>query len=374
MQVALVHELLTMRGGAERTLKVLADMFPEAPIYTLLYDERKLGDWFPKERVRTSRLQKYAWISKNHHLYLRRFSKAVESFDFSGFDLVISSSSAFVHGIKTKPGTKHICYVHSPARYLWDRTHDVLEQAKNRLLGFLPYTYLTHVMCMLRKWDASVADRPDVLIAASNEVKRRIELYWRRESEVIYPPVEVADFALSEAKRGDSYIIVSTLVPYKRIELAIEACNKLKRNLKIIGDGPYRKKLEKIAGPTIEFLGYQKHDVLVSELQNAKAFIFPGEEDFGIAPVEAMACGTPVIAYGKGGALETVVGGETGIFFKEPTSDSLAKAIEEFEGREFDAKKCRERVELFSRKRFEEGILRLRYQRPTNNNQNRSDQ
>ncbi len=363
-----------MRGGAERTLKVLADMFPEAPIYTLLYDERKLGDWFPKERVRTSRLQKYAWISKNHHLYLRRFSKAVESFDFSGFDLVISSSSAFVHGIKTKPGTKHICYVHSPARYLWDRTHDVLEQAKNRLLGFLPYTYLTHVMCMLRKWDASVADRPDVLIAASNEVKRRIELYWRRESEVIYPPVEVADFALSEAKRGDSYIIVSTLVPYKRIELAIEACNKLKRNLKIIGDGPYRKKLEKIAGPTIEFLGYQKHDVLVSELQNAKAFIFPGEEDFGIAPVEAMACGTPVIAYGKGGALETVVGGETGIFFKEPTSDSLAKAIEEFEGREFDAKKCRERVELFSRKRFEEGILRLRYQRPTNNNQNRSDQ
>lgn len=358
MRIALVHELLTMRGGAEKTLKVLADMFPEAPIYTLLHDEKKLGEWFPKERVRTSRLQKFSWISKNHHLYLGCFPRAVESWDFSEFDLVISASSAFVHGIKTGPETKHICYVHSPARYLWDRTFDVLEQAKEKPFGWIPYTYLTHIMCMLRKWDASVADRPDVLLAASKEVKRRIELYWRRESEVIYPPVEISDFPLAQAQRGDSYIIVSTLVPYKRIELAIEACNKLGKRLKIIGSGPHRKKLEKISGSTIEFLGYQEHDKLVHELQNAKAFIFPGCEDFGIAPVEAMACGTPVIAFRKGGALETVKDGETGIFFDDSTSEALAKAIEAFEGMSFDPKRCRENAELFSRERFEKQITR----------------
>ena len=364
MQIALVHELLTMRGGAERTLKALADMFPQAPIYTLLYDEKRLGDWFPKERVRTSKLQSFARLSSlvtgrmNHHLFLNGFPKAVEQWDFSEFDLVISSSSAFVHGIKTGSKTKHICYVHSPARYLWDRTFDVQQESSSGLFGWMKRKYLERTFHKLRKWDATVADRPDVLIAASDEVKRRIKLYWRRESEVIYPPVEVTDFVLTEAKRGDSYVIVSTLVPYKRIELAIEACNKLGRHLKIIGDGPHRKKLEKISGSTIEFLGYRSHDELVNELQTAKAFIFPGEEDFGIAPVEAMACGTPVIAYGKGGALETVIDGETGIFFKEPTADSLAEAIQEFEGRGFDPRKCRDRAERFSRGKFEENIKR----------------
>ena len=189
MRVALVHELLTMRGGAERLFKVVSDMFPEAPIYTLLYDKKKLRDWFPEDRVITSKLQKFAF-SYNHHLYLRRFPKAIESFDFSDFDVVISSSSAFAHGIITKGRTKHICYVNSPARYLWDRTHDVLDKAGNGIMGPIKKKYLENTFHKLRQWDCYAADRPDVILSASKEVQRRVELYWRRESEVIYPCID----------------------------------------------------------------------------------------------------------------------------------------------------------------------------------------
>ena len=368
MKVALVHELLTMRGGAERVLKVVAEMFPEAPIYTLLYDEKKLGDWFPRERIRFSSLQKFSGLSTNHHLYLRRFPKAVENWSFDGaqddtpFDLVISFSSAFAHGIQTSGKTKHLSYVHTPARYLWDRAFDVLDRVcrvgalRATPLQGLRRRYLEHTFHKLRQWDAMAAERGDHLLAASKATQRRIELYWRRESDVLYPPVDVDEFPLYEGKRDDYYVLVSTLVPYKRIDLAIDACNALGKNLKIIGEGPDEKNLRKRSGKTIEFLGYLSHKDLVPVLQNARGFIFPGEEDFGIAPIEAMACGTPVIAYGKGGALETVVVGDTGMFFGEQTSASLGEAIQKFERQSFDPRSCRKRAEEFSRTKFEDGL------------------
>ncbi|MDO8648920.1 MAG: glycosyltransferase [Candidatus Peregrinibacteria bacterium] len=369
MKIALVHELLTMRGGAERVLRVLADLYPDAPIYTLLYDEKKLGDWFPRDRIRTSSLQSTARaldvllstvhcpLGFNHHLYLSRFPKAVEEWDFSAFDVVLSSSSAFTHGIITNGHPKHLCYVHSPARYLWDRTHDILERAGRGIVGPLRRGHLSRSFHKLRTWDSEAADRPDALIAASKTVARRIELYWRRKSDVIYPPIDDVWFegALTSQERT-GYLVVSTLVPYKRIELAIEACNALRVPLKIAGEGPDRRRLEQLAGPTITFLGFQTEEELRTLYASAEATLFPGEEDFGLVPVESMACGTPVLAFGRGGARETVIEGVTGMFFSEPTGASLAALIEQSRERKFESERCRARAKEFSRERFERSI------------------
>ncbi len=382
MKVALVHELLTMRGGAERVLKILADMFPSAPIYTLLFDEKKLGDWFPKERVRTSVVQPTFHFPRptasgralstfhfNHHLYLRKFPSAVEAWDFSEFDLVISTSSAFVHGIITNGKPKHLSIINSPARYLWDRTHDVVKEASKGPLGFLKRWYVEKIFHTLRIWDSEAADRADVLLAASKTVQRRIELYWRRESTVLYPPIDDFWFKTSltpnpstegggAKKRKSYFLIVSTLVPYKRIDLAIEACNALGRHLKIIGEGPDLARLRKLAGPTIEFLGWKCHEDIAEQYANATATIFPGDEDFGLVPVESMACGTPVIAYRSGGALETIVEGVTGEFFDEPTKESLQEVMEKFDQKKYSVETCRAQAKQFSREGFEKGLKR----------------
>ena len=373
MNIALVHELLTIKGGAERVLRILADMYPDATIYTLLYDEKKLGDWFPKERIITSKLQKWAsflpnfqfsifnfQFRYNHHLYLPWFPRVVEAWDFSAFDLVISSSSAFVHGIITNGKPKHLCYVQSPARYLWDRTHDVLEHAGHGMLGPLRRAYLGHVFHKLRTWDAESADRPDKLIAASKTVQRRIELYWRRESTVLCPPID--DDWLSPVPSPQSldprpyFLIVSQLAPYKRIDLAIEACNQLRLPLKIAGSGPDRKRLERLAGPTVEFLGYVPEENLPDLYRGAIATIFPGDEDFGLVPLESQACGTPVIAFRSGGALETVQENVTGEFFGEPTATSLAETLQHFDRNRFQEATCRTHARKFSRETFERGI------------------
>jgi glycosyltransferase involved in cell wall biosynthesis len=358
MRIAIVHELLTRRGGAERVLKIIADLFPEAPIYTLLYDERALGDWFPKHRVRPSNLDAKAWLGKNHHLYLKHFPAAVEAWDFSEFDLVLGTSSAFVHGIITNSAPKHLCYVHSPARYLWDRTHDVLDRAGRGPLGWLKRAYLSRVFHRLRAWDAEVADRPDMLLAASAEVQRRIELYWRRPSEVLHPPIDDTwlEHPLRAHRGGDYYLVASQLSSYKRIELAIEACNLRGARLIIAGEGPAKRQLQTIAGPTIEFAGYVTDAELGDLYRGAKAVLFPGHEDFGLVPLEAMACGTPVIAYRAGGALETIVEGETGEFFDEPMAESLADAMQRLESRTYDPVRCRANAERFSRERFENGL------------------
>lgn len=352
MKVALVHELLTMRGGAERVFKIFADMFPEAPIYTLLYDEKKLGDWFPKERVIVSSVGQKA-RSTNHHLYIPKFAKAVEEWDFSEYDVVLSSSSAFVHGLLTNGKPKHICYVHSPARYLWDRTHDVLARARLGFWGPLRHWHISRLFHKLRVWNAESSARPDVLIAVSKEVQRRIQLYWRRESTLIHPPIEDPwfDAPLNNGERS-GYLIVATLVPYKKIERAVEAFNRLQLPLTIIGDGPSRKSLEAMSGPSISFKGYLSEEELKKEYANAKALVIPGNEDFGLAPIEAMACGTPVISLRKGGPLETILEGETGEFFDEENSSSLEEAVKKFEQKMYSSEVCRKRAEDFKKKEF----------------------
>ncbi|MFA6522809.1 MAG: glycosyltransferase [Candidatus Peribacteraceae bacterium] len=366
MKIALVHELLIMRGGAEKVLRILAEMFPKAPIYTLLYDEKKLGNWFSRERVRFSTLQKWADLNPlphryNHHLYLRHFPQVVEAWDFSGFDLVISSSSAFAHGIITNGTPKHLCYVHSPARYLWDRTHDVLDRASEGMLGPLKRAHLSRTFHKLRTWDAEAADRPDRLLAASKTVQRRIELYWQRKSTVIYPPID--DCWLQEHPHHqvphsrEYYFVASTLVPYKKIDLAIDACNRRNATLVIAGEGPDRKRLERMAGPTVEFIGYKNEEGLRNLYTNARATIFPGDEDFGLVPLESLACGTPVIAYGSGGALETL-SEDTAEFFTERSAEALTEAMGRFERKKWDAEPGMTRASGFSRSLFEQAINR----------------
>ncbi len=358
MRIAIVHELLTIRGGAERVARVLAGLFPEAPVYTLLYDEKKLGDWFPKERVRPSRLQPFAALSTNHHLYLPFFAGAVEAWDFSEFDLVISSSSAFAHGLKTGPKTWHLSYVHAPARYLWDRTHDVVDQAAHGPLGWLKRLYLQWIFHRLRVWDATVADRPHALLAASESVRRRIELYWRRPSTVLYPPIADAWFSspLPHARNDDDpFVIVSTLARYKRIELAIEACNNLKLPLVIIGDGADKARLQSLAGPTITFAGPKTHDQIRTIFSSARALLFPGDEDFGLAAIEALASGLPVIAFQSGGALEWMTP-QTGRFFAEPTADSLAAVLKNFKTTAINPEACLAAAERFTEQGFKRGI------------------
>jgi len=368
MKIALVHELLTMRGGAERVLKVLADLYPEAPIYTLLYDEKKLSDWFPPERVIVAKPPFIhsllpAKFKYNHHLYLKHFPHMVESFDFSGFDRVLSTSSAFTHGIITNGKPRHICYVHSPARYLWDRTHDVIEQGSHGILGPLKKHYLQSTFHKLRIWDAEVAARTDVLLSASAEVQRRIELYWRRESQVIHPPIDnfwlSKTFGETQKENPHYFLIVSSLVQYKRIDLAIKACNNLGLHLKIVGEGPDRKRLEKIAGKTIEFYGYRNSDELGDLYADAIAVLFPGEEDFGLVPLEAMACGTPVIAHRSGGALETIIEHKTGEFFDDATVESLQTSVQKFDQKKYSKEDCKQRASEFSMKKFTDEITKV---------------
>lgn len=356
MKVALVHELLTMRGGAERVLRVLAGMFPDAPIHTLLYDADAMGDWVDPARVVMSKQQRWAWLSTSHHLHLPWLPAAAEAWDFSGYDLVISSSSAFAHGIITNGHPPHLCYVQSPARYLWDRTHDVLDRAGSGPLGMLRRASLSRLFHRLRQWDAEAAARPDALVAPSEEIRRRIELYWRRESSVICPPID--DAWLSAASRrldkeSPYFCIVSTLAPYKRIDLAIRACALAGVTLKIAGTGPALARLQKIAGPDTQFLGFQTEEQLRALYGGAQATLFPGHEDFGLVPLESMACGTPVIAYRAGGALETVIEGKTGLFFDEQTDESMADAIARFDRSAFTPDACKVQAKRFSRERFE---------------------
>lgn len=348
-----------MRGGAERVLRILAQMYPDAPIYTLLYDEKKLGEWFPKERVRTSNIHPHGDF--NHHHYLKKFPKAVEAWDFSAFDLVISSSSAFAHGIITNGKPKHLCYIHSPARYLWDRTHDVIDRASKGPLGRLKKMYLQSTFHQLRQWDAEVAPRPDTLIAASKEVQRRVQLYWDRNSDVIYPPIDDHWFQEraainSHMEHSEYFLLVSTLADYKRIDVAIHACNQTKVHLKIVGEGAERKSLEKIAGPTIHFYGWREGDELADLYTGAKATIIPGEEDFGLVALESMACGTAVIGYGKGGITETVINGVTGVFFDAETPESLMHILTSFDPKEYSSQKCKEQAAKFSQSEFEHKI------------------
>ena len=355
MKIALVHEMLVKLGGAERVIKTLSDMYPKSPIYTLLHNKKNTDDWFKNTVIHPSYIQKLYEIGISPKLLLSKMPKAIEKFDFSEYDTVISSSSAFAHGIKTGKNTKHICYVHSPMRYAWDYTHQYTHNYSGPMK-----VLIANLLKQIRIWDYMTSDRPDVLIANSKHVQKRIEKYWRKKTKVIYPPVSTKRFKPT-ANHEDYFLIVSALTPFKRIDLAIHAFNKLKRKLVIIGGGGQRKLLESIANDNIEFLGYKSDDVICEYMQNCRAFIFPGEEDFGITPVEAMASGKPVIAYGKGGVLESVKEGVSGEFFYEDNPDSLIKSLTRLmvNEKKYNYKKIRKIAEKFDEEVFHEKMRKI---------------
>lgn len=358
MKVALIHDFLTRFGGAERVLLALHKMFPDAPIYTLLFDEKKTRHYFPGAEIRPSFLQKFPKFLRNRPKFLAPFCPtAVETFDLRDFDLVISSSSAFAKGVIVRPKTTHICYCHSPARFIHDYYHDYL----NDLGSFFPKWPVKIFAHYLRIWDRTSADRVDYFIANSKATAQRIKKYYKKEAKVIYPPVaNVWSPGLQTLKSPEKkyFLIVSQLTPYKRIDIAIEAFNKMNLPLYIAGDGPDKKRLQKIAAENVKFLGWLSEEEKWRYLENCEALVFPGEDDFGIVPVEAMACGKPVLALRAGGALETVIEGETGEFFNELSPESLADGVKRLKenARKYDREKITRRASEFSAEKFKQEI------------------
>lgn len=364
-KIALVHDYLLAVGGAERVLRVLHEMFPEAPIYTVVYDRNFTKSFLGDAKVYGSFLQKSPPFLRKKYKYLSfLIPSAVENFDLSEYDLVISSCSAFVKGVITRPNTLHLCYCHTPTRFLWDFTHNYAKSTSRK--GLTSY-FINVLFHMLRLWDQQAAKRVDFFIANSKHVASRIKKYYKKDSKVIYPPVSLSRETSDSASPKlpllfkDYYLIVSRLWPYKQIDIAIEAFKKLKFPLIVIGQGSEKKNLEAISKgfENIKILGYQCDENLSFYYQNARAFIFPGEEDFGIAMVEAMLYGKPVLALRKGGALEIVVEGVTGEFFDDPHPVLLAdgvRRINEGYGK-YNPEIIKERTRIFSRQRFEKELL-----------------
>lgn len=354
MKVALAHDFLNQFGGGERVLKIFSEIFPDATIFTLFFDNEKLGKEFDKSKVVVSSLQKHKFLAKRYRYLLPFFPQAVEKFDLSEFDVVISSSNSFVKGVITKPETLHICYCHAPTRYLWDWNKEYFKEQK---LSKFKKTFVLPMLSYLRIWDRASAERVDYWIANSENTKKRIEKYYQKKAIVIPPPVDIAKFKISEQKE-EFFLIVSRLSGYKRVELAVKAFNENGLPLVIIGSGPELENLKCEANPNIKFLGFQEDKVIIDYYSRARAFIFTcWDEDFGLTPLEAMASGKPVIAPAKGGTLETVTE-KTGVFFTEPTKDSLNSAIQYFIKTEenFNAKEIREHAEKFDTTIFKEKI------------------
>lgn len=354
MKVALIHDHLAQDGGAEKVLKVLADMFPEAPIYTLLYEKKYADKYFKSRHIETSIIQRLPGGVKHYQWYMPFMPMAVEFFDLNDFDVVISDASAFAKGVITSSQTLHICYCHTPTRYLWSDTHQYIYDLKyNKYFKKV----ISLVLNYIRMWDKLAADRVDSYIANSRFVAGRIKKYYKRESTIIYPPVETEKFKISP-EVGDYFLIGGRLAPYKRIDLVVEAFKNTNKKLKIYGDGVDLERLKKMAKgyPNIEFLGWVD-DITKAELYSrALAFIYPQVEDFGITAVEAQASGRPVIAYRRGGAIETVVDGVTGMFFNEQTPNSLAQAINNFDKARFNPEVIKQHAEQFSVAKFKHEI------------------
>lgn len=353
-RVALVHDWLTGQRGGEKVLEVLAEIFPRATIFTLFHFPGSQVESLEKRVIQTSFLQRLPWLKKRYRFYLPLFPLAIELFDLNDYDLVISSSHCVAKGAIPHPEALHICYVHSPVRYAWNQYFSYFSADR---LSFFSRLFIPPVIHWLRVWDESSSSRVDHFVANSTNVARRIAKYYRRSAEVIHPPVDT-DFFFppEETPARDFYLVVSALVPYKRIDLAIEVFNRTGNSLKIVGTGPEFTRLKKKARPNIEFLGQVPPAQLRSLYQQARALILPGEEDFGIAAVEAQACGTPVLAYGRGGATESVLAGETGLFFSELTAESLEATLDNFQGLAFNKSTLRSNAMRFSRQSFKEKL------------------
>jgi len=380
VRVALVHDWLTGMRGGERCLEALCDLFPGADLFTLLHVRGSVSEMIERRRIHTSAIQALPFAASRYRYYLPLFPWAVEQLPLEGYDLILSGSHCVAKGVKPSPRALHIAYVYTPMRYIWDMQEAYVEPGR---MGPLSRPLLRAVAGRLRRWDLDANDRVDHFAAISQHVAGRIRRHYGREAEVIYPPVETARFHI--ANRSDDYFLVAgAFAPYKRIDLAIEACNRLGRRLVIVGEGQEGRRLRRMAGPTIEFLGWRPDDEFAGLLGRCRALIFPGEEDFGILPVEAMACGRPVIAYGKGGVTETVVPlnsfefrvssdasrecvnpkpetqnpkpeTPTGVFFYEQTVEALMGAIELYErsADRFGPEGLRARALTFDRSIFE---------------------
>lgn len=350
MRLALVHEYLNQLGGAERVLESLHNLYPQAPVYTLVHDRAKVGDTFADWNIQSSIIERLPGGKKHYKWYLMAMPAAIESFDFSNFDVVLSDASAFAKGVIVQPGTLHICYCHTPTRYLWSDAHTYAQEVR---VPRIARKFLPLALNYLRVWDRQAADRVDAFIANSKFVAQRIQKYYRRPAAVIYPPVETSKFSVSDTV-GNYYVMMGRLRPYKKFDLAIRAFNELNIPLKIIGGGEEEAALRTLAKPNIEFLGYKVDRKRI--LQHALGFINPQVEDFGIAPVEAMACGRPVIAYRAGGVMETVVDGVTGTFFDEQSWESLADTIVRFKPNAYDPARIRQHAERFDTQVFHQKI------------------
>ena len=355
MKTALVYDRVNKWGGAEQVLLALHEIFPEAPLYTSVLDIKN-ASWAKVFRsIKTSFLQKIP-LARSRHEYLATFMPIVfESFDFSNFDLVISVTSEAGKGILVKPPTKHISIVLTPTRYLWSG-YDIY--FKNPILKFVSYPFVNY----LKKWDKIASQRPDKIVAISKEVKKRIFKYYKRDSEIIYPPVDLSKLTLFKKpniEKKDYYLLVSRLVAYKKVDLAIKAFNRLGNKLIIVGGGKSERKLKNISKKNIIFAGIVDLKSLTKLYQEAKALIMPQEEDFGIVAVESQFFNTPIIAYQKGGSLDTVINRKTGIFFQKQTVDSLVSAVKEFENMEFLEKDLLQNSKKFSKDVFKEKILSI---------------
>lgn len=363
MRVAIVHYWFTGYGGGERVIEAFAEMFPQADFFALVASERGIPAALSKRRLTTSIVGSIPGAKRWYRHFLPLFPFALEQFDLNGYDLVISSESGPAKGVIAPPGACHICYCHSPMRYVWDMYHDYREGMNP--LARAAFSLAAHYV---RQWDVTTAARVDHFVANSRYVAGRIRKYYRRESTVIHPPVDVSAGYLAD-ETDDCYLVVSRLVPYKRVDLAIEACNRLGRRLRVVGTGPEEKRLRRLAGPAIEFAGKLDEQQLRECYARSRALLFPAAEDFGMVPVEAQSFGRPVIACGRGGALETVIGLDeagdprlaTGVFFNEQTAESLAGAITRFEEveREFIPEMIRASAQRFSLERFKEEFMRF---------------
>jgi|TARA_B110000971_G_scaffold39973_1_gene39053 glycosyltransferase involved in cell wall biosynthesis len=364
MKKALIHDWYTVYGGAERCVESFTNIWSDFDHFSLIDDlSDPHRDLILKgKKTKNSFIQKLPFWKKKYRTYLPLFPFAIEQFDLSDYELILSSSSSVAKGVLTKPSQLHISYVYSPVRYAWDLYHQYLKESKldSGVKGLIAKYFLFK----LRAWDFSTANRPDHYIAISHFVAKRIKKVYNKEAIVIYPPVDTDSFTLT-TETSDYYITCSRMVPYKKIDLIVEAFSKTNKRLIVIGDGPDFRKIKKLASSNVELKGYVEKEEMLDIIKRAKAFIFAAEEDFGIAPIEAQACGVPVIAYGKGGALETIIGvssdenfddkSVTGIFFKEQTSSSLLEAVNYFEKNKasFDRKIIRKNAERFSKDRFE---------------------
>jgi glycosyltransferase involved in cell wall biosynthesis len=354
VKLAIVCSWLNQYGGAERVLEVIHDMYPDAPIYTSIYWPQALPERYRSWDIRPSFLNRLPGIRRRHQLYLPLYPLAFEHLDLRGYDVVLSLTSAFAHGVITPAETRHVCYCLTPARFLWNYAGYIEREGIGRLARWgLPL-----VLKGLRQWDRLAADRVDQFIAISRTVQQRIAKYYRREAPIIYPPVRT-EFPAVEGAPEDYYLIVSRLVPYKRIDLAVQAFNALGLPLRIVGQGRDLASLRALAKPNIRFLGYLGDEEVRAQMARCRALIFPGEEDFGLTPVEAMALGRPVIAYGAGGALDTIEEGRTGIFFREPTAESLMEAVRRLEQCAFDPAVLRRHAQRFGIPRFRQELAQV---------------